>query len=79
MAHDARGALGVQRQARLSDGSTIDGDRYRALREAALATLLAERGDGDSRLREAAELLDMLVLDETFNDFLTVPGYQQLQ
>ena len=69
----------VQRQARLSDGSTIDGDRYRALREATLATLLAERGDGDSRLREAAELLDMLVLDETFNDFLTVPGYQQLQ
>ena len=69
----------VQRKARLGDGSTIDRQRYLALRESTLAALLAERGAAKSRLPEAAVLLDSLVLDEAFNDFLTVPGYQQLQ
>ena len=37
-----------------------------------------ERGAGDSRLPEAAMLLDELVLDEGFVEFLTLPGYRLL-
>jgi len=76
----------VQRNARLSDGSAMSADRYRALRDETLAALRAEtlaalraeRGDSASRLDAAAELLDKLVLDGIFTDFLTVPGYELL-
>ena len=68
----------VQRGARLSDGTTIDRLRYIALRGETLASLKRERGDAESRLDDAAALLDRLVLDEKFTEFLTVPGYELL-
>ena len=68
----------VQRKARLRDGTTMSADRYRALRDETLDALRTGRGGGASRLDDAAELLDQLVLDETFTDFLTVPGYERL-
>jgi malate synthase len=68
----------VQRKARLSDGTTLDRDRYARLRDETLASLKRERGDAESRLDDAAALLDRLVLDEIFTDFLTVPGYELL-
>jgi malate synthase len=68
----------VQRKARLSDGTTLDRDRYARLRDETLASLKRERGDAESRLDDAARLLDQLVLDEVFTDFLTVPGYELL-
>jgi malate synthase len=61
--------------AALEDGSTFDADRYRAIRAEELA-LLGGRGVG--RLGEAAELLDRLVLDDAFADFLTIAAYPLL-
>jgi low affinity Fe/Cu permease len=43
-----------------------------------LRALEGARGDEGGRLREAAELLDALVLEEQFTEFLTVPGYRYL-
>ncbi|NUO63361.1 MAG: malate synthase A [Gemmatimonadaceae bacterium] len=66
----------VQREAPLADGTRMSAERYRALRDEVLSSL--ERGAGDSRLPEAAMLLDELVLDEGFVEFLTLPGYRLL-
>jgi len=68
----------VQRDGRLADGTTMNRERYLAMREETCAVLMAARGDGDSRLGDAAALLDQLVLDPRFTDFLTAPGYQLL-
>ena len=68
----------VQREARLKDGATMNRERYGALRDEVLTTLKEERGDAESRLDDAAAVLDLLVLDESFTDFLTVPGYELL-
>jgi hypothetical protein len=45
-----------------------------------LASLRAEseRAGDAGRLDDASALLDALVLDEEFADFLTIPGYAQL-
>ena len=61
--------------ARLDDGSTFDADRYRAIRAEELA-LLGGRAVG--RLADATELLDRLVLDDAFADFLTPSAYPLL-
>jgi malate synthase len=68
----------VQREVRLADGSTLDRGRYGALSAEVLEALVRERPESKSALREAATLLDDLVLDEAFTDFLTVPGYERL-
>jgi malate synthase len=68
----------VQREALLQDGTTVDRARYATLRDQMLASLQRERGDTESRLDDAVALLDRLVLDEEFTDFLTVPGYELL-
>jgi malate synthase len=67
----------VQREARLSDGTTMTRARYLAMRAETVAALTAG-ANGPSRLADAAALLDRLVLDESFTDFLTVPGYEAL-
>jgi malate synthase len=59
----------------LDDGQPLTADRYRAIRDEELATL---GGTGTGRLGEAAELLDGLVLDDTFVEFLTLPAYDRL-
>jgi malate synthase len=61
--------------AALEDGSAFDADRYRAIRAEELA-LLGGRAAG--RLADATDLLDGLVLDDTFGDFLTIPAYRLL-
>ncbi|HKB27987.1 MAG TPA: malate synthase A, partial [Candidatus Limnocylindrales bacterium] len=60
---------------RLDDGSTFDARRYLAVRAEEMA-LLGGRTVG--RLADAADLLDRLVLDDTFADFLTIPAYPLL-
>ena len=51
-------------------------ERYSAIRDEELARL---GGAGSGRLGEAAELLDRLVLDERFADFLTLRAYAVLE
>jgi Malate synthase len=59
----------------LDDGTPLDGERYRVIRDEELVRL-GSRAAG--RLAEAADLLDGLVLDQAFADFLTVPAYPLL-
>ncbi len=61
----------------LDDGRPLDAPRYRAIREAELAALADTAAPG-SRTAEAAELLDRLVLDDEFMEFLTLPAYDRL-
>jgi malate synthase len=60
----------------LDDGRPLTADRYRAIREEELAGL---GGRSSGRLGEAADLLDRLVLDDDFVEFLTLPAYDRLQ
>ena len=60
----------------LDDGRPLTADRYRAIRDEELAAL---GGAGTGRLGEAAELLDGLVLDDSFVEFLTLPAYDRLR
>ena len=43
------------------------------------AALGRSHSDSGSRLAEAAGLLDSLVLDDVFTEFLTVPAYDRLR
>jgi hypothetical protein len=60
---------------RLDDGTTFSADLYREIRESVAAELAAE--PGLTRLHEAIELLDQLVLKD-FEDFLTLSGMKLL-
>ncbi len=60
----------------LDDGRPLGADRYRAIRDEEL-TALGGRSAG--RLGEAADLLDGLVLDDDFIEFLTLPAYDRLR
>ncbi len=60
---------------RLDDGRLVDGALYRAVRDEELAAL---GGRHVGRLGEAADLLDGLVLDDDFAEFLTLRAYPQL-
>jgi malate synthase len=50
--------------------------RYEAIRDEELARL---GGAGAGRLADAVDLLDRLVLDDTFADFLTLRAYALLE
>jgi malate synthase len=71
--------------ATLSDGAPLTADRYRTIRSEELAALNhaasgSHTGDAPrSRLSEAAALLDRLVLDDDFTEFLTLPAYDRLR
>jgi malate synthase len=65
----------IRNKAKLADGRTIDQNLYKQLRDAELASL---GGMQKGRLRAAVELLDSLILTDTFEDFLTVPAYEYL-
>jgi hypothetical protein len=56
----------------LVDGRAFDTPLYEAVRDEELARL---GGVGEGRLGEAAELLDRLVLDTEFAEFLTLRAY----
>jgi malate synthase len=68
------------RDAALEDGTTFDAARYQAIHDEELWQIADGCSDADrSRLREAAELLDRLVLPEAFEEFLTLPAYGMLE
>ena len=58
-------------------GAAMSREWYLELRRAELDALLGSAPDG-ARYRDAAELLDALVLGVGFTDFLTIPGYAYL-
>ncbi len=61
----------------LADGGTMTPALYEQLRDDELAALTAG-AESENRYADAAELLDALVLDDQFEDFLTLPGYHYL-
>ncbi len=60
----------------LADGRTFDGAMYASIRDEELDRL---GGSAQGRLAEAADLLDRLVLDDDFADFLTLRAYSLLE
>jgi malate synthase len=70
----------THRGVELADGSGehMSAELYRKIRVEELETLLAAREADQQWLREAAALLDELVLSEHFIEFLTIPGYERL-
>ena len=58
---------------RMEDGRFVTGGLYTAIRDEELAALGGANG-GSGHLGDAAELLDELVLDDTFTEFLTIPA-----
>jgi malate synthase len=57
----------------MEDGRFVTGGLYAAIRDEELAAL-GGPGAGNGNLADAAELLDGLVLDDTFTEFLTIPA-----
>jgi malate synthase len=57
----------------MEDGRFVTGGLYTAIRDEELAAL-GGPGGGNGHLGDAAELLDTLVLDDTFTEFLTIPA-----
>lgn len=57
----------------MEDGRFVTGGLYTAIRDEELAAL-GGPGAGNGHLGDAAELLDGLVLDDTFSEFLTIPA-----
>ncbi len=57
---------------RLEDGRSLTGGLYTTFRDDALESLQAGGGVEADRLAEAAEILDDLVLDDDFREFLTI-------
>jgi malate synthase len=62
----------IHRAAKLADGRPATAALYRSLQAEELVKL---GGIGAGRLKEAVALLDALVLDEGFAEFLTLPAY----
>jgi malate synthase len=65
----------IRNGATTEDGVPITRERYAAIRDEELAKL---GGPETDRYREAAEILDSLVVAETFAPFLTIPAYAYL-
>jgi malate synthase len=63
--------------ARLDDGRETSAEFYRSIRDEELASL-GGRAGGNGRLGDAATLLDRLVLDDDFAEFLTLKAYALL-
>ena len=66
----------IHRKATLADGRTVTKDLYRQIRDEELPKI---GGIGSGRTKEAVEILDRLVLDDVFADFLTLPAYAYLE
>jgi len=65
----------IRNAAKLADGPTATADLYKKVRDEEVAKL---GGGQQGRLREAAEILDGLVLADQFGEFLTTPAYRYL-
>ena len=59
--------------AQMEDGRFVTGGLYTVIRDEELAAL-GGVGGGNGHLGDAAELLDGLVLDDDFTEFLTIPA-----
>ena len=66
----------ISRKAKLADGRAITKDLYRQVRDEELPKVGGLAAD---RMKEAVEILDRLVLDDTFAEFLTLPAYAYLE
>jgi malate synthase len=64
----------LHHEAKLDDGRPVTVQLYNEIRAEELAKLDA----GNPHYQTAAELLDALVLDEQFAEFLTLPAYERL-
>ena len=62
---------------RLDDGRSVTGGLYTAIRDEERARLEADDRDA-GQLADAVELLDRLVLDDDFAEFLTQRAYSLL-
>ncbi|MFQ5872619.1 MAG: malate synthase A [Dehalococcoidia bacterium] len=70
----------VWRGARLSDGHLVTQSLYHEIRAEEVAKLIDGRGtDGVGHLDKAVELLDDLITNPEFIEFLTIPGYRYLE
>ena len=66
-------------QARIEGGAKIDGALYRRMREEVLARLIGTSDEaGAALLRQAAALMDDLVLNDEFATFLTLAAYEAI-
>lgn len=65
----------VKHRAQLDDGRPITKGLYQRIREEELGRL---GGTAESRYRDAAVILDLLVLCDSFVEFLTIPAYEYL-
>ncbi|HEY7131607.1 MAG TPA: malate synthase A [Candidatus Limnocylindrales bacterium] len=59
---------------KLDDGRSVTGGLYAAIRDEELDALRTAGGIDPARLADAAEVLDALVLDDAFTEFLTIPA-----
>jgi malate synthase len=67
----------IEHGIQLPNAGTITAELYRKIREEELAAVVMSASP-DSRYRQAAALLDELVLGE-FQEFLTIPAYRYLR
>ncbi len=67
--------LWIQKSSKLEDGRAVTRELYKDLKEKELASL---KENASGRLDDAAELLDKLVLNDEFIEFLTLPAYELL-
>jgi malate synthase len=65
----------MHKEAQLDDGRVVTAALYKEIRDDELACL---GGKEANRFDEAAEILDGLVLNEQFTDFLTYPAYDYI-
>jgi malate synthase len=68
----------IRNAARVDGERTMTADLYREVRDRELEAL-ESGGSAATRYATAAELLDSLVLGDTFTEFLTVPGSRYLE
>ena len=66
----------IRNGAKLSDGRAVTQELYEAVKAEELAKL---GGAGVGRMREAIEILDGLVENEEYTEFLTLPAYPHLE
>ena len=65
----------IRHGAELDDGRSVTSELYESLRDEELESL---GGTAESRYGDAVEILDQLVLNEEFTEFLTLPAYEYL-
>lgn len=67
----------IRHRATMEGGTPVDAALYRSLRTAEVDRVAGEQ-TGETMIHEAAEILDGLVLNEEFVEFLTLPAYARL-